>query len=607
MAIGKVDVTICGGGPVGLLIAYCLSRYGVSTYVAEQHGKSKHEMYGRAAMLAPRTLEMLEQLDLEEQLGQIGFVTRGQSTYRNGRKVDKITYASSNITDTYFDYLLLVRQMHIEDVLRKGIKEFEKGSVHFGVTMTDYQLSNAQDDHPVLSTFQEGNKRIQVQSKYLVGADGSKSVVREIAKIPFEGSKINRHFIRIDGIVKTDLPDHRNGLVSIDSKSHGSVLWACLDEGRTRIGFAFPEKLYQEVGGNVTKEDIVREAKLALEPFALDFETVDWWTAYSAGQRLAADFSAYGRVYLAGDASHSHSSVAAQGLNVGCHDAVNLSWKLAGHIQGSFNDTVLESYPPERRAHALQVIEQDKLLSILQAGDLPDELKNQPDVDRAKLIDETYKANQGMNAGIGVAYPPSNPTLVPFSGLSVLAGERAPDALVQRPGIRVPLRLYTLFKNVGKFTIIAFCGNPAKTGTLVTAWRKYLDGPDSFTRLNDDLFQHLTIVHMPNEFSSTVENLGVSSFGRAYYDTDGSTHERYGVDPIKGMAVILRPDGTIGTACALNEVTKATEYFKGFLRKKAVIRPSQNGETHGLSVEALGEVDIQGPKGPYANGDNWGH
>ena len=205
----------------------------------------------------------------------------------------------------------------------------------------------------------EGGVR-KVRCKYLIGADGGRSTVREIAGIQFAREKTSRYFIRIDGVVRTDMPEARKGLCGVESKSHGSVLWACLDHRRTRVGFAFPKKLWEEKGASLTQEDVVEEAKKALEPFTLEFETVDWWTAYSVGQGLASNYRANERILIAGDAAHTHSSAAAQGMNTGLHDAVNLSWKLAGVIKGWFKDSVLESYTIERRFHAQKIIEQDR-------------------------------------------------------------------------------------------------------------------------------------------------------------------------------------------------------------------------------------------------------
>ena len=93
------------------------------------------------------------------------------------------------------------------------------------------------------------------------------------------------------------MPDARCGLASIYSATHGSVLWGCLDHGATRVGFALPETRWG-AGENISLEDVIFEAKEALKPFTLDFKAVDWWTVYSIGQRLAADYRVQGKFSL---------------------------------------------------------------------------------------------------------------------------------------------------------------------------------------------------------------------------------------------------------------------------------------------------------------------
>ena len=127
----EVDVVISGGDPVGFLIAYCLERYGVSTFIAEQDNKLQQANYGRAVMLAPRSLDVLEQPNIEECLGQMGFVGRGQATYKDGEWTNRVTHASSNITDTYLDFVLLICQMHIEETSCKGYQSYSHRSVQF--------------------------------------------------------------------------------------------------------------------------------------------------------------------------------------------------------------------------------------------------------------------------------------------------------------------------------------------------------------------------------------------------------------------------------------------------------------------------------------------
>ncbi|KAL8659920.1 MAG: hypothetical protein Q9202_006901 [Teloschistes flavicans] len=609
----EVDVLVVGAGPVGLLTAYCLARYGLSTYIIEQNDRSKQTLYGRAAMIAPRTLEMLDQVDLVDPLLQNGFVVRGQIHYdKHGKRIDVNRYASSNIKDTFYDFLLLCRQKYTEDVIHDGYKGVSGQSVDYGTKLLSYTVHNTDnapgddgDDYRVLSHLQPPTgSTTSIRSKYIIGSDGARSTVRSLSPITFSGSQTSHHFIRIDAIVSTNMPLARSGVVGIESASHGSVLWACLDHHITRIGFALPPALWAQKAAQLTQDDVVAEAKQALQPFTLEFERVDWWTAYSVAQRLASTYRARERVLVAGDAAHTHSSAAAQGMNTGIHDAVNLSWKLAGCIKGWFKEGVLDSYSRERRGIAEKIIEQDTIVATLTAGEVPERYRDDPGFERSKVLSEIYERNQALNSGIGVSYPADDCTIVVddhdrTSKLMVSPGERAPDVLVQRPGIRLPIRLHTLFKNVNKFCLILMCGNPADTAASLKAWQEYLDGPSSHTHYQADLFQHLTIMKMPNEHSSVVEKLGIDDdFGPAFFDVDGSVHERYGVRDDEVVVFVLRPDGTLGCSCALPDVNAIVRYFEGFLRVERRSREeSEKSEVKDLGDRSTGEVDVQIPTG----------
>lgn len=591
-----VDVLICGGGPVGLLIGYCLARSGVSTYVAEQHERAKQTVYGRAAMIAPRTLEMLDQLDLADALGQIGFVVRGQVSYKDGERVESLTAASSNISDTFFDYVLLCRQRYTEDVICDGYSRYSGKGIHYGAKLVDFAVEGMDEDRAVKSVVETKDKgMITVRSKYIIGADGGRSKVRELAGVPFEGEKSNRHWVRIDGIVETNMPEARNGICGIESQSHGSILWACLDHGVTRVGFALPEKLWQEIGASISREDLIREAQKALQPFTLEFKTVEWWTVYSVGQRLAAEYRKDKRVFLAGDAAHTHSSGAAQGMNTGLHDAVNLSWKLGGHINDWLSEEVLDTYAAERRPIARRIIDQDKIISVLIGGQIPEQLKNQSDADAHKLLTQTHKQNASLNTGLGIAYPAGNSTVVVSTTTvseGIQPGERAPDVLVQRPGLRIPVRLYSAMKNRGKFTIILFCGDPNNTKRSCKEFREYLDSSNSFLHYSADIFQYLTIIAGSNDAGSSDERLGIPCFGNAFYDVDGVAHDRYGVSIPKGAVVVARPDGTIGTVCALGHGESLSNYFERFVTSEKKVCRGREQQCEQENVSGTGEVDL---------------
>lgn len=596
----KVDVLICGGGPVGLLIAYCLARHGgVTSYVVEQHERIKQIAYGRAAMIAPRTLEMLDQLDLADTLGQIGFVMRRQVAYKNGERVQDLGVTFADLYDTFFDHVLLCRQRYTEDVIRDGYSKCSGGTIHYGERLVDFAIEGIDEKYAVKSTVETQEKDlISIRSRYIIGADGSRSMVRELAGIAFEGEKTNRHWIRIDGIVETNMPEARIGLCGIESPSHGSILWACLDHGVTRVGFALPEKIWEEVGANITQGDVIREAQKALQPFTLEFKTVDWWTMYSVGQRLVSEYRKNDRIFLAGDAAHTHSSGAAQGMNTGLHDAVNLAWKLAGFINGWLSEEVLDTYAAERRPIAQRVIEQDKTITVLTEGKIPEQFKGYSQADARKLLTDTFKKNASLNTGLGITYPADDLTVTTSNSTvtqKIQPGQRTRDVLVQRPGLRIPLRLHSVTKNHGKFTIMLFCGDPSHTQRSSKKFREYLDGPTSILRYPADFIQGVTIIVGGNEAGSPDERLGTSCFGNAFYDVDGLAHERYGIPTSKGAVVVARPDGTIGIICALEDGAGVSRYFERFVAVEKEI--GLNGK-HGSDVEpdsqAAGEVDLEG-------------
>ena len=593
----EVDVLICGGGPVGLLIGYCLARCGLSTYIAEQHERAKQTAYGRAAMIAPRTLEMLDQLDLADALGRIGFVVRGQVSYKHGERVESLTAASSNISDTFFDFLLLCRQRYTEDVIRDAYSTCCGRNVHYGARLTDFTVGERDEEYAVKSTIEtQDQDNIFIRSKYIVGADGGRSKVRELAGIAFEGEKSNRHWIRIDGVVETNMPKARNGICGIESPSHGSVLWACLDHGATRVGFALPEKLWEEIGANISRDDVIKEAQKALRPFTLEFKTVDWWTVYSVGQRLASHYRKNDRIFLAGDAAHTHSSGAAQGLNTGLHDAVNLSWKLAGRLDGWLSEDALDTYSAERRPIAHRIIEQDKIISVLTGGEIPEQLKGEVDKDAHELLTETYKKNSSLNTGLGIAYSADDLTVTVSTteiAQKVRPGERAPDVLVQRPGLRIPLRLHSVTKNLGKFTIMLFCGDSIHTEASSKTFREYLGGPTAHLQYPVDIFQGVTIIAGDNEAGSADERLGFPCFGNAFYDVDGLAHARYGISTSKGAIVVTRPDGTIGTTCAFGDKASLSRYFERFVTVERVNDLDRQQTSEWEPISETGEVDLE--------------
>jgi len=565
----QVDVLICGGGPVGLLLSYQLARLGLKTYTVEQYDKSTQGMYGRACVLYPRTLEMLDQLDLGETLAQIGFIGRSAVTYHDGKSIHGRGWGFiSKPLDTFFDYCLNIRQKYSENVFRDAAERFGS-NIHSNTTLIGYTIGDGLDDYKVTAELKEADgKKVTVQSKYIIGADGGHSTVRSIAEIPFVGDKVKDesvlHWIRMDAVVKTNMSGARLGFGSIESPRHGNVLWIAEDHGRTRIGFAIPSEVYEEHGERITEEVVKQEAIKALAPFELELITVDWWTLYSIGQRVADSFRAKERVFLAGDAGHTHSSGAAQGMNTGMHDAVNLGWKIAGVLKGWYTDAVLETYSPERRAVAQQLIALDKTMSTLISGRMPPGYSGNTD----KVLGDVLESSAQFTMGLGVHYEAD--TLNGDSSITaVQPGWRVPDVLVRRPGSKIPITLHQVTKNVGKLWIVVFAGSPLRTQSKLLALREYLDGPQSFTKRLTEAFTFITVIAGPGLQADEV--LGVQRFGDAFYDVDESAHVRFGVAADEGAMLVVRPDGILGLAAGLHEGAKLGEYLETFITPKKLL------------------------------------
>ncbi|KAK4055564.1 hypothetical protein OIV83_000110 [Microbotryomycetes sp. JL201] len=528
----ECDVLCVGAGPVGLLVAFQLSRFGCRPLVVEQLDKRDLGYYGRATTMWPRTLEMIDALGLLDGMLEQGVISRSGTNFKDGKAVSGglvFGHRMDKHGDTRFKFALHLRQMYTEQSI---VKELERMNhrVRFGHKLVRFE----QDSTSV--------------RKYIVGADGGKSLA----------------------VVHTNMPNER-GLNSVQSPTHGLVLFAPIDAGTTRIGFFMPQHLADKCGNQgVTAEAAMAEAKKAVLPFTLDFERVDWVTLYGIGQRLASEFIR-NRVILAGDSCHTHSSGSAQGLNTGTHDACNLGWKLAMDLKGFSKPELLQSYNDERRGSVQTVIDNDVIIASLVSGRLPAELAHRKENPR-DLLDEWFSNRTAVEftLGLGIKYPPKNVINQFDDGASlscIVPGERGPDVELSRTGTCESVWLQRILINDCKFGIVVFTGRPLHTSNAIQTASEYIASAASLTdTFQQDVFRFVTVI--AGYGTGAQEVLGSKPIGTPYFDTKELAHDVYGIDPKRGAVIVFRPDGYIGTVVAITEMHKLSEYFGRILEEQ---------------------------------------
>ncbi|GAP84366.2 putative 3-(3-hydroxy-phenyl)propionate hydroxylase [Rosellinia necatrix] len=562
-----VDVLVVGAGPVGLVTAYQLAKFGgVSVRIIEKNVKSVQDAYGRAITLFPRTSELLDQLGLADELLQEAFACRETVAYSSrGEEVYGRGWSFMNdMKDTVFDFALVLRQKYQEEIFRNALERYGV-EVEAPIELIDVNIDNTASPtgHAVTAAIRnnEDKSTKAIRCRRLVGADGGRSSVRHLLEIPFEGSTSEDKWVRIDGHVKTNLPRPRT-YCSIESPTHGNVLWVGLDRGATRIGYAFTDdraKAYAEFD----EQAAVTEAIAAVKPFTLEFENVDWWTIYTVGQRIAKRFSIDDRVFLVGDACHTHSSGAAQGMNTGIHDAVNLGWKLSLVLRGLASPTLLNTYESERRPHIQKLIQYDADISRLMTNRLPENWQGDPNADTHEVLGQIMDEAGAFSSGLGISYEPvaDNPIMV-VGGLPgpLRTGMRAPDIPLLMPGTFERTRLARVIPNTGCFHVIFFIADNPHT----LSSNDFQAVRQSRVLKNHNIscsVAYLTI--LPRKAPSVY-----GSLGRAYFHIEDQTgYQRYGVDPNRGGAVVIRPDGWISALLPANNsvVYELESLFRGIL------------------------------------------
>jgi phenol 2-monooxygenase len=344
-------------------------------------------------------------------------------------------------------------------------------------------------------------------------------------------------------------------------------------------------------------EDIIAKAQRILSPFTLDVKEVVWWSIYEIGHRLTDKFddvpadqvaTRAPRVMLAGDACHTHSPKAGQGMNVSMGDTFNLGWKLVSVLTGRAEPALLHSYSGERRAAAQGLVAFDHQWARVVGARAEDDAT----ADGLPRVARAFVANLPFTCGLTIQYEPSaltGPGTHQPLATGFEIGKRFHSAPVVRLADAKPMQLGHCIDADARFRLFLFApaGDAGHPGGAVATLCDWLENDPAspvrrHTAREEDIdavidvravfqqgFRALEFAAMPRLLRPPVGRYGLSDYEKVFC-ADGQRGEDLfdtrGIDRAAGCLVVVRPDQYVGHVLPLTARDELAAYFAGILR-----------------------------------------
>lgn len=591
-----VDVLIVGCGPAGLTLAAQLSAFSdINTMIIDR--RSGPLEVGQADGIACRSVEMFEAFGFAEKVLRESYWVNEVAFWRPGQDGAALTRAD-RIQDVEDDLSemphVILNQARIHDFYLEIMRNSARRLVpDYGRELVDFSVT---DDlyYPVAATLRRAEQATTqtIRAKYIVGCDGARSAVRRSMGLNLKGEAARQLWGVMDVLAVTDFPDIRLK-AAIQSADDGSILIIPREGGyMVRLYIELDELHGEERAADreVSSSMLIEKARKILSPYTLDVKEVAWWSAYEIGQRVCDTFDdispdARGirspRVFIAGDACHTHSPKAGQGMNVSMADTFNLGWKLASVLRGQAKGHLLDTYSQERQAKAKELIDFDKDMARLFSA-------KPKDAAEVAQFQQYFQKFGRYTAGVETRYAPSE--VVGADTYQTLAtgyklGMRFHSAPVIRLGDAKPMQLGHALKADGRWRLVAFASKDdvgQKDGDISALCQFLSDGlVPRFTPKtadSDSVFDLRAVFQTPHR-EMALENLpdllrpGKGKYRLTDYEkafcpdlkSGPDIFDHRGIDRAKGALVVVRPDQYIAQVLPLNGYAEITEFFDGFM------------------------------------------
>ncbi len=606
-----VDVLIVGCGPAGLTLAAQLAAFpGISTRIVEE--KAGRLTLGQADGIACRTVEMFEAFGFSERVLKESYWVNETSFWKPDDRQRERIVRQGRIQDTEdglseFPHVIL-NQARVHDFYLDVMANAPARLVpDYGRRLVGLEIVPGAP-HPVTVRLErqdaDGVPQAElVKARYVVGCDGARSSVRRLLGRALHGDSANQAWGVMDVLAVTDFPDIRLK-ATIHSAREGSVLIIPREGGYLVRLYIELDKLAPDervASRNIGVDHLIAAAQRILRPYTLEVKEVAWWSVYEIGQRLCDKFDDVPAeevaerdpcVFIAGDACHTHSPKAGQGMNVSMQDSFNLGWKLAAVLLGRSPPALLHSYSLERRAIAQELIDFDREFARMFSAPPKDpDDPNSQGVDPAAF--QAYFTRLGrFTAGTATRYTPSLITGEAehqelAAGLPI--GMRFHSAPVIRLADARPMQLGHVLKADGRWRIFAFAPteDPTAPGSAIAALCGFLGRRDSpvgsVTPAGADIdsvidlraifpqpHRALDLAAMPPLLLPQKGRYGLRDYEKMFCPDParGDIFAMRGISPA-GCVVIVRPDQYVAQILPIGAHAAIAAFFDRFLLRPA--------------------------------------